>query len=77
MIPTGALIPLDMLAEGPTLGAILGPIGAWLVVAVVAAFAVLIVAMIRQPDARGIVRQITEARRGAPATTDSRRRPAA
>ena len=77
MIPTGALITHHSFVTSSTLGAVLGPLGAGLLVAVVAAFAFFIGALIREPPARRVVGHITPLPRAALPTDADHRRPAA
>jgi len=77
MIPTGTLIPQELFVASPTLGAILGPAGACLLVAVVAAFAVSIVTMIHEPRMRGLSGRILPRRPAEPSSAPDQRRSAA
>jgi hypothetical protein len=77
MIPTGALIPQNALVTSPTLGAVLGPLGACLLVAVIVAFAVVVGAMIRGRRVPGVAAYVVPSRRETPPSSEARRRPAA
>ena len=76
MIPTGAVIPETMYLPSATLGAVIGPVAGYVLLAVLIALGFLVAAAFRPPRVRGAVPRIGSARAGATAT-DTARRPAA
>lgn len=75
MIPTGAVIPEAMYVLDSTLGAVIGPVAGYVLLAALIALGFLVAAAFR-PRARSAVRRIGSACAGAVAT-DTARRPAA